>query len=385
MASMKAVLLTGKPQARAEITKFLTVSQEVQKPSINQTEVLVRVKASAVNIEDIMNGVGRRMLVSLTATKDEPVVLGQEFSGVVEEVGLKVKDFKPGDEVLGHKMPLRERWGTWAEFVAVNETVLVKKPENYSFAEAAALPMSALVAYGAVQAAGLFNKPVVENAAHKNRQPVTVVQDKENKALYMNDVIDHGLLKDTKVAIIGASSTTGLMMVDMLVSRGVNVVGVSSAGSASTVLTNGAVAVLDRHVDGGLGSKGDMELDIVIDCVGGSDIEESARKALGSKGHFLTILGPGGNFGDGGDGVRGQLGHGAGIASRSLMSMFSSIKYTLATMPLTGGGKILEQLMKENLKSIIDSEVDLFNEVEMHNAIDKVNKHKNRGRLVFVM
>ena len=99
----------------------------------------------------------------------------------------------------------------------------------------------------------------------------------------------------------------------------------------------------------------------------------------------LTILGPGGNFGDGGDGVRGQLGHGAGIASRSLMSMFSSIKYTLATMPLTGGGKILEQLMKENVKSIIDSEVDLFNEVEMHNAIDKVNKHKNRGRLVFVM
>jgi len=385
MTSMKAVLLTGKPQARADITKFLTVSKEVQKPSIKQNEVLVRVKASAVNIEDIMNGVGRRMLVSLTATKDEPVVLGQEFSGVVEEVGLKVKDFKPGDDVLGRKMPLRERWGTWAEFVAVNEKVLVKKPENYSFAEAAALPMSALVAYGAVKAAGLINKPVVENAAHKNRQPVTVVQDDNNKALYMNGVIDPSLLKDTKVAIVGASSTTGLMMVDMLVSRGVNVVGVSSAGSASTVLTNGAVAVLDRHVDGGLGSKGDMELDIVIDCVGGSDIEESARKALGSKGHFLTILGPGGNFGDGGDGVRGQLGHGAGIASRSLMSMFSSIKYTLATMPLTGGGKILEQLMKENLKSIIDSEVDLFNEVEMHNAIDKVNKHKNRGRLVFVM
>lgn len=173
---MRAVLLTGKPQVRADITKFLTVSQEVQKPFIKDSEVLVRVKASAVNIEDVMNGVGRRMLVSLTATKDEPVVLGQEFSGVVEEVGSKVKDFEPGDAVLGRKMPLRERWGTWAEFVAVNSKVLVKKSENYSFPEAAALPMSALVAYGAVKAAGLINKPVVENTAHRNKTSVTVVQ-----------------------------------------------------------------------------------------------------------------------------------------------------------------------------------------------------------------
>ena len=63
-------------------------------------------KASAVNIEYIMNGVGRRMLVSLTATKEEPVVLGQEFSGIVEDVGSKVKEFKQGDEVLGTKCHL---------------------------------------------------------------------------------------------------------------------------------------------------------------------------------------------------------------------------------------------------------------------------------------
>ena len=43
-----------------------------------------------------------------------------------------MEDFKPGDAVLGHKIPLRERWGTWAEFVSVNEKVLVRKSEDSS-------------------------------------------------------------------------------------------------------------------------------------------------------------------------------------------------------------------------------------------------------------
>ena len=57
-----------------------------------------------------MIGVGR-MLMSITASKDAPVGLGQEFSGVVEEIGSKVKEFKQGDEVMGHKMQFKERWG----------------------------------------------------------------------------------------------------------------------------------------------------------------------------------------------------------------------------------------------------------------------------------
>ena len=327
---MKAILLNGKPSSRADITKFLSVSDSVPKPSIKPNEVLVRVKASAMNIEDVMIGVGR-MLSSLTATKEDPVVLGQEFSGVVEEVGSNVKEFKQGDEVFGHKMPLKVRWGAWAEFVAVNEKVLVKKEEKYSFAEAAALPMSALVAFGAVKAAGLVETPLLENIPHKKRSEddVIVVQDVDNKALIMDTKIDMNILKDTKIAIVGASSTIGLMVLDMLASRGLKVVGVSSSSSAAAVLANGAVAVLDRHVDGGLGRKGDLQLDIVIDCVGGQEIEDSARKALGSRGHFITIVGPGeGTFAD--DGVK-MLGHMANIASRSFKSMFSNTKYTLAT------------------------------------------------------
>eukprot|EP00091_Calanus_sinicus_P004437 TRINITY_DN14751_c0_g1_i1.p2 TRINITY_DN14751_c0_g1~~TRINITY_DN14751_c0_g1_i1.p2 ORF type:complete len:112 (-),score=26.88 TRINITY_DN14751_c0_g1_i1:61-396(-) len=98
-AMMKSIILTGKPEKRSDITQFLSVSESVPKPSIKANEVLVRVKASGLNIEDVIIGVGR-MMVSITATKEAPVVLGQEFSGVVEEVGSNVKGLKQGDKVL---------------------------------------------------------------------------------------------------------------------------------------------------------------------------------------------------------------------------------------------------------------------------------------------
>ena len=101
----------------------------------------MKVLATGLNIEDIMNGIGRRIGTSLTATKEAPVVLGQEFSGTVEKIGSKVKKFKEGDAVLGHKLPLRVRYGSWAEFVAIGEGSLIHKPDNYTFPQAAALPM----------------------------------------------------------------------------------------------------------------------------------------------------------------------------------------------------------------------------------------------------
>ena len=101
---MKGVILSGKPATRAAITDLLSISDTVPVPEVKGDQVLVRVRATSLNIEDIMNGVGRRIGVSITATKEAPVVLGQEFSGVVEKVGGKVTKFKEGDAVLGHKV-----------------------------------------------------------------------------------------------------------------------------------------------------------------------------------------------------------------------------------------------------------------------------------------
>ena len=101
---MKAVILSEKPATRSEITYLLSISDSVSVPEVKGDQVLVRVRATALNIEDIMNGVGRRIGTSITATKEAPVVLGQEFSGVVERGGGKVTKFKEGDAVLGHKV-----------------------------------------------------------------------------------------------------------------------------------------------------------------------------------------------------------------------------------------------------------------------------------------
>ena len=109
------------------------------------------------------------------------------------------------------------------------------------------------------------------------------------------------------------------------------VVGVCSASSAPTVISNGATAVLDRN-QGGLTSRpSDLSLEVIIDCVGGQEIEDVSREAMGHRGHFVTIMGPGsGAFGDGGDGAKAQVAQGMKIAGRSLKGMFSGTKYTQA-------------------------------------------------------
>ena len=363
------------------------MADNVPLPSLKSDQVLVKVLATGLNIEDIMTGVGRRIGVSLTATKEEPVVLGQEFSGVVEQVGDKVKKFKAGDKVLGHKMPFRVRYGSWAEFVCVGESSLIHKPDQYSFSQAAALPMQALVAYGAVKASGLLNQPVLDSLSHKDAtaDDVDVETDPNNPALILKTGTDPESLSKVKVCVIGASSTTGLLIVDMLVSRGVQVMGVCSASSAATVISSGALAVLDRNTGGVTAKPGNINPEIIIDCVGGQEIEDAARQALGNKGHFVTIMGPGvGAFGDGEDGAKKQMVQGMKIASRSLKGMFSSMKYTQAAMPITGGPKIIEQLLNENIKSVVDSEVEMFDEEAMIAAVEKVNSHKTKGRLVLV-
>ena len=107
---MRAVILSQTPSTRAAISDHLSVMDDMTRPVLKSDQVLVRVKASALNIEDIINGVAERPGINLKASKDNPVVLGQEFSGVVEEIGTKVKNFKVGDAVLGHKVNRLDSW-----------------------------------------------------------------------------------------------------------------------------------------------------------------------------------------------------------------------------------------------------------------------------------
>ncbi len=116
----------------------------VDVPSVRPRDILVDVRAVSVNPVDVKVRAGND-------PHGEPKVLGFDAAGVVRAVGADVSLFTPGDEVyyagdLG-------RPGTDSELHAVDERIVAKKPTTLDFAEAAALPLTAITAWE-----GLFDK-----------------------------------------------------------------------------------------------------------------------------------------------------------------------------------------------------------------------------------
>src|SRR4051812_24953141 len=111
--------------------------RDVEKPSVAEGEVLVRVHATSLNAVDWYGFVGRpyfgRALMGLRRPKSPEA--GSDFAGVVAAVGAGVDELVPGDEVFGC------RGGAFAEYVVVKDAVS-RKPANVSFEEAAAVPVA---------------------------------------------------------------------------------------------------------------------------------------------------------------------------------------------------------------------------------------------------
>lgn len=122
--------------------KIHTVLRDIPVPEPGAREVLIRVKAAAVNPLELLILRGE---VKLIQNYPMPVTLGNECSGVVERVGGQVTGFRPGDRVYT-RLPL-ERIGAFAEFVAVNQNAVAKMPEGYDFDTAAAIPLTGLTAW----------------------------------------------------------------------------------------------------------------------------------------------------------------------------------------------------------------------------------------------
>merc|ERR1711892_126046 len=381
--------LTGRAATRGEVSSLVNITSTAIRPVCGQYEVLVKVKAAGLTIEDLNYATASHhyALLSLSPTQDNPVILGQDFSGVVEEVGAKVENVEVGDSVLGLKPALRERSGCWAEYVAVNGSKLVTKPEGYSWAEAAAMPLSSLVAASVVKVAGFSRLPRVENPGHRElkQEEVSIETSPDNEALLLRRGGDSKDAKEATLCVVGAGTTIGMMVIDMLASRRIKVVGVCSKKSAAAVLASGAVAILDRNKKGGLGERGDLTFNKVIDCIGGQEVEDMCRQTLGSAGHLISIVRPGvGAFGDESSGVVNSLTAFTGTAARSVKSLFSKLKYSLVTLPMLGQRNILAEMIREGVKPVIDCEVDMVDDTKVKDAIERVVQHKNLGRVILV-
>ncbi|MCC6549086.1 MAG: NAD(P)-dependent alcohol dehydrogenase [Ignavibacteriaceae bacterium] len=136
---------------------------EIPKPVTGKGDILIKVAASAVNSGDVrvrglaVTGLMRVMMwLVLGFSKPRKPVLGVVYSGQVEETGPEVTEFKPGDEVFGLS---GFRFGGHAEYISVPaKSIIVKKPVNASFQEAAAIAFGGQTAHFFLHQAGISKR-----------------------------------------------------------------------------------------------------------------------------------------------------------------------------------------------------------------------------------
>ena len=228
--------------------------EEIEKPTPVDNEVLVKVKAAAVNPLDwhYMRGSPyiMRLLGAGLGSPADPR-MGVDFAGTVEAVGRDVKQFEPGDEVFGG------RSGAFAEYVIIpDDRALVLKPENLSFEQAASVPIAAITALQALR--------------------------------------DKGQIKPGhKVLINGASGGVGTFAVQIAKSYGAEVTGVCSARNADMVRSIGADHVIDYKTEDY--TEGGLHYDLIIDMVGNHSLSKN-RQVLTPDGKLVMVGGATGNW-----------------------------------------------------------------------------------------
>jgi NADPH:quinone reductase-like Zn-dependent oxidoreductase len=116
--------------------------EDVPRPRMRKRDVLVRVHAAGVNPLDWQ---ARSRLLNGCIQHRLPLIPGWDVSGVVQEVGSCVSQFKKGDQVFAMADPTRD--GAYADYIAIRATALALKPKSLHHVRAAAVPLSVLAAW----------------------------------------------------------------------------------------------------------------------------------------------------------------------------------------------------------------------------------------------
>ena len=223
--------------------------EDIPKPTPADDELLVRVRAAAINPLEwhYMQGTPYIMRLSSGLGKPTTTRLGVDFAGTVEAVGRNVERFQPGDEVFGG------RNGALAEYLTVREHgAVARKPGNVTFEEAAAVGVAATTALQALRDRG-------------NLQP------------------------GQRVLINGASGGVGTFAVQIAKALGAHVTGVSSTRNLELVRSLGADHVIDYTAENF--TEGSQRWDLIIDNVGNHPLR-AYRRVLGPEGIVVLVGGP---------------------------------------------------------------------------------------------
>lgn len=138
------------------------VDLELERPRPAGRDILVKVKAISVNPADVKT---RARAIPESST---PKIIGWDAAGVVQETGPDCTLFKAGDEV--YYAGDVERAGCNSEFHLVDERIVGRKPAGLNFAQAAAMPLTALTAWE-----GLFNRMGINRNEEENRSKTILI------------------------------------------------------------------------------------------------------------------------------------------------------------------------------------------------------------------
>ena len=222
--------------------------RDIDTPAVGDDEVLVRVRAAAVNPADwaIMGGLpytARPVYGGLRKPKNR--VRGTDVAGEVEAVGTSVTRFRPGDAVFG--------WcnGAFAEYASVSDDALEPMPANLTFEQAAAAPLAGFVALQALR--------------------------------------DKGKVRaGQKILVNGASGGIGTFAVQLAKSFGADVTGVCSTRNVDLVRSIGADHVIDYTREDF--TQTGQRYDFILDNVGNHSLSD-LRRALTAAGTLVPNSG----------------------------------------------------------------------------------------------
>jgi NADPH:quinone reductase-like Zn-dependent oxidoreductase len=312
----------GPPEAVVEL-------RDLEKPTPADDEVLVRVRATSVNIAEWYAVTGRPWLARATTGLRRPkdVRLGVDYAGTVEAVGKDVTQFHPGDDVFGG------RSGAYAEHVVAKEDrAIVRKPENVTFEQAAATGTAAITALQGLRDQG-------------------------------------GLVPGQKVLIHGASGGVGTFAVQIAKALGATVTAVCSTPNVEIARSLGADRVVDYTQEDVTrsGERYDLALDIA-----GTRPFSQLRRVLEPDATVVVIGGPRANR------LLGPLGHVVGSRLAALRAS-QKVAFFIAKFGKEDMETLRSFLEDGRMTSVVDSVYPLD---EIADALRHMGGGHPRGKIV---
>lgn len=315
--------------------------RDIPIPILEDDEVLVRIKVAAVNPLDNMIIRGD---VKLVVPYKMPLIMGNEFSGVIEKTGKNAKRFKVGDRVYG-RMPLK-KIGAFAEYAAIEESAIALIPEYLSYEEAASVPLTALTAMQAFE----------------------IMQVKVGETIFIS----------------GGTGSLGAMAIPIAKSLGLHVYTNGSQENEERVRKLGAEKFIDYKKENYVDVLADV--DHVLDTLGDRELPNEF-KVLKRGGNLVSLRGlPNGRF-----------------AKRNNMSFFKQMLFKMAGRKydkmaamknqtydfifVHEDGKQLEKISEIFTKDHpIETSLDTtFTLDQINEALAKVRQGKSKGKTIIVM